>query len=96
MNRDAFVPALCLDVVMSKIPSWLVIVAALTAAVPAVAYDGRWLVVEDLATQSCYRMTELPDGKNWRQLGDFNTFRQAGMWIWQHRGGVCQTSPVFG
>lgn len=81
---------------MSKIPSWLVIAAALTAAVPAVAYDGRWLVVEDLTTQSCYRMTELPDGKNWRQLGDFNTFRQAGMWIWEHRGGVCQSSPVFG
>jgi hypothetical protein len=96
MSKDAFDPALCLDVGMRKIPTWFVIVAGLTAAGPAVAYDGRWLVVEDVATQTCYRMTELPDGKTWRQLGDFNTFRQAGMWIWEHRGGVCQSSPVFG
>ncbi len=96
MKRDAFIPVLCLDVAMRKIPSWLAIVAALTAADPAIAYDGRWLVVEDLSTQACYRMTEIPDGNHWRQLGDFNTFRQAGMWIWEHRGRVCQSSPVFG
>lgn len=80
---------------MGRIRSWLVVASVLTLAGPAVAYSGSWLVVEDRDTQTCYRMTDLPDGKSWQQLGVFNTFRQAGMWIWEHRGGVCQSSPVF-
>jgi len=80
---------------MHKIAALIVVGQVLTAGGVASAYGGRWLVVEDLTDQTCYRMTELPDGKNWRQLGDFNTFRQAGMWIWEHRGGLCHSSPVF-
>ena len=79
---------------MRKIATGLLVGVALTAA-SANAYSGHWLVVEALDTQTCYRMTELPGGTNWRQLGEFNTFRQAGMWIWEHRSGVCQKSPVF-
>jgi hypothetical protein len=89
------VTTFCLNGIMGKCRAGLVIALALTLAAPALAYSGRWLVVEDLQTQTCYRMTQLPDGKNWQQLGEFNTFRQAGMWIWEHRGGVCQLSPVF-
>jgi hypothetical protein len=95
MKPDALVPAFCLDVTMRKIPALLVIVAGLAAASSAVAYSGHWLVVEAVDSQTCYRMTELPEGQNWRQLGEFNTFRQAGQWIWEHRAGVCQNSPVF-
>ena len=79
---------------MRKIASSVVIIAALAG--PAAAYSGHWLVVEAVDSQTCYRMTELPDGTNWRQLGEFNTFRQAGQWIWEHRTGLCQNSPVFG
>jgi len=38
----------------------------------------------------------MPEGANWHRLGQFNTFREAGTWIWEHRGGACQKSPVFG
>lgn len=75
-------------------PPWFVIAATLMLAGPAAAYDGQWLVVENLDTQTCYRMTQMPDGKNWQQLGVFNTFRQAGMWTWEHRD-ICRHSPVF-
>lgn len=75
-------------------------ILALTAllailATRADAYDGAWLVVENLDTQTCYRMTALPDGKEWAKLGLFNTFREAGMWAWEHRD-ICKSSPVFG
>ena len=80
---------------MGKIAILILVAAALTASGTANAYSGRWLVVEDVSTQTCYRMTEMPEGANWRLLGGFNTFRQAGMWIWEHRNGVCQSSPVF-
>lgn len=83
---------------MSKTPSWPVIAAMLMLmlmlAGPAAAYDGQWLVVENCDTQTCYRMTQMPDGKNWQRLGVFNTFRQAGMWTWEHRD-ICRHSPVF-
>jgi hypothetical protein len=95
MRRDAVARAFCLNDVMAKIATLVLVGMTLTASGPADAYSGRWLVVEDISSQTCYRMTEMPDGANWRQLGDFNTFRQAGMWIWEHRGGVCQSSPVF-
>jgi len=95
MRKDAAVLGFCFDDGMRKIASWILVGMTLSASAPAVAYSGRWLVVEDLNTQTCYRMTEMPDGTNWRQLGDFNTFRQAGMWIWEHRDGICQNSPVF-
>ena len=87
------------NVAMRKIASSLVIFAALaglTITDRALAYDGHWLVVQAVDSQTCYRMTDLPDGNNWRQLGEFNTFRQAGQWIWEHRTGPCQNSPVFG
>jgi hypothetical protein len=68
-------------------------------ATGAEAYDGRWLVVENLDTQTCYRVMALPgalpEGKNWQRLGVFNTFREAAMWTWGHRGGVCKFSPLF-
>ena len=96
MRKDALARAFCLNVAMRKIATWLVAGVVLTATGSASAYSGSWLVVENLDTQTCYRMTDLPDGKNWQRLGEFNTFRQAGMWIWEHRSGVCQKSPVFG
>ena len=95
MKPDASGPAFCLDAAMGKIPASLVVLAGLVMAGSAAAYSGHWLVVEAVDTQTCYRMTEFPEGKNWRQLGEFNTFRQAGMWIWEHRDGLCQDSPVF-
>jgi hypothetical protein len=68
-------------------------------ATGAEAYDGRWLMVENLDTQTCYRVMALPGavpkGKNWLRLGVFNTFRAAAMWTWEHRGGVCKHSPLF-
>jgi hypothetical protein len=79
---------------MRKTTAWFVITTALMLAGPAAAYAGKWLVVEDVQTQTCYRMTQMPDGDNWRQLGIFNTFRQAGMWTWEHRD-ICLHSPVF-
>lgn len=81
---------------MRKMTSGLAIATALLAALPAQAYSGRWPVVVNLDTATCYRITAMPDGPNWRQLGIFNTFRQAGRWTWEHRGGVCRYSPVFG
>ena len=80
---------------MRRKGSAAVIAAMLLMALPAHAYSGRWLVVENLDTATCYRMTAMPDGPNWRRLGIFNTFRQAGRWTWEHRGGVCRYSPVF-
>jgi hypothetical protein len=80
---------------MRRKGSGLVIAAALLTALPAHAYSGRWLVVENVDTGTCYRMTAIPGGTNWRKLGIFNTFRQAGRWTWEHRGGVCRNSPVF-
>lgn len=98
MRGRASVPGFCLNVGMSKMPIWMVLAAALigagSAIAPAIAYEGRWLVVENLETRTCYRMTGLPDGKSWRRLGVFNTFREAGMWTWEHRG-ICRSSPVF-
>lgn len=69
---------------------------ALPAQAPAQAYGGRWLVVLNTDTATCYRMTAMPEGKNWQRLGIFNTFREAGMFTWEHRDGVCRNSPVFG
>ncbi|HVW72524.1 MAG TPA: hypothetical protein VHC39_02705 [Rhizomicrobium sp.] len=80
---------------MRKIWPEAVIVAALLLALPAKAYSGRWLVVVNRDTGACYRVTEMPAGKNWQRLGMFNTFRAAGLFTWEHRGGVCRDSPVF-
>ena len=80
---------------MRKIATLILVGVTLSASGAADAHSDRWLVVEDLNTQTCFRMTEMPDGANWRQLGDFDTFRQAGMWIWEHRSDTCQNSPVF-
>jgi hypothetical protein len=77
-------------------PRNILLLAALLAlsAGGARAYGGSWLVVEDSDSQTCYRMTALPDGKNWVELAELNTFRQAGMWTWEHRD-ICKSSPVF-
>jgi hypothetical protein len=88
-------PRICLNVGMRRKGSGLVIAAALLMVLPAHAYSGRWLVVENVDTGTCYRMTAMPGGANWRRLAVFNTFRQAGRWTWEHRGGVCRNSPVF-
>ena len=73
----------------------IALMMALLLATPANAYAGRWLVVVDRDTATCYRVTAMPQGGQWRRLGIFNTFRQAGMWTWEHRGGICRFSPVF-
>ena len=80
---------------MRNIWPGMVMIAALLLAPPAKAYSGSWLVVLNTDTGTCYRMTAAPAGKNWRQLGVFNTFREAGTFTWEHRGGVCRSSPVF-
>jgi hypothetical protein len=80
---------------MRKISAWLTLVVALVLTAGAArAYGGQWLVVEDLDTQTCYRVTQMPSGDNWLRLGAFNTFRQAGMWTWEHRA-TCRRSPIF-
>jgi hypothetical protein len=60
----------------------------------ATANSIAWHVVENLSTRTCYRVTELPTGEDWRDLGSFNTFRQAGTFLWRNRS-ICQRSPIF-
>lgn len=80
---------------MRKIRPGQMMIAVLLLTLPAQAYGGRWLVVVNTDTGTCYRMTEMPAGKNWQRLGIFNTFREAGAFTWEHRGGMCRNSPVF-
>jgi hypothetical protein len=47
-----------------------------------------WHVVQPQNSAACYRVTVLPAGEGWRDLGTFNTFRQAGRWEWSHRA-IC-------
>lgn len=94
MRSNARTIGFCLNVAMRKTATGLVI--ALLLAAPASAYGGRWLVVENSDTQTCYRLIQMPDGGNWVRLGIFNTFREAGMWTWEHRTSLCRHSPVFG
>jgi hypothetical protein len=96
MRERARTAAFCLNVGMSKMGASLVIVLLALAAPAGAADSASWLVVENLDTQTCYRMTDMPAGANWRRLGQFNTFREAGTWIWEHRGSLCPKSPVFG
>ena len=60
----------------------------------AVAYAGRWHVVENLGTRACYRVHSMSPKKGWRDFGAFNTFRMAGAWIWRHRD-ICRSSPAL-
>jgi hypothetical protein len=90
------VPRFCLNVGMSKMAASLVIVPLALAAPASAAGAASWLVVENLDTQTCYRMTDMPSGANWRRLAQLNTFRAAGTWIWEHRGSQCPKSPIFG
>jgi hypothetical protein len=71
-----------------------IILAASLAALPALAYSGKWHVVENLRSQTCYRVTRFTPTKGWHDFGRFNTFRQAGFFIWSHRS-ICRYSPVF-
>ncbi len=72
-----------------------IILAAGLAASSALAYSGSWHVVENLDSQTCYRVTHFAPTKGWRDFGRFNTFREAGFFIWSHRS-ICRYSPVFG
>ena len=69
-----------------------VLLLALTA--PVFAYGGNWHVVENLKTQTCYRVHNMAPREGWRDFGAFNTFRMAGAWIWRHRAN-CRSSPAF-
>ena len=57
-------------------------------------FGGNWHVVENLATQTCYRVTSFTPVPGWRDFGIFNSFRTAGRFVWSHRD-VCKASPVF-
>jgi len=96
MRNDAGPPGMWLTVNMRRIGSIFALMIALSITAPAHAYSGRWLVVENRDTGVCYRLTQMPDGPNWVQLGIFNTFRDAGRWTWEHRGAPCRASPVYG
>jgi hypothetical protein len=69
------------------------VAAAFLALAPAAGADTLffplWHVVQPQDSNACYRVTVLPAGDSWRDLGTFNTFRQAGMWEWGHRA-VCR------
>ena len=79
----------------SHIGVTLVALAFVFWSAPAAnAFDQRWYVTEDLNTHTCYRVTSPSDENNWRTLGVFNTFREAGMWAWGHRN-ICERSPIF-
>ena len=60
----------------------------------ATANSIAWHVVENLSTRTCYRVTELPIGDDWRDLGTFNTFREAGAFECRNRA-ICQRSAIF-
>ena len=62
---------------------------------PSFAYDGRWYVNQDPATQTCYRETTPTDQKDWRTLADFDTFREAGTWIWMHSDSCAHSAAFF-
>ena len=57
-------------------------------------FGGSWHVVENLRTGTCYRVTDFEPMRGWRDLGEFNTFRTAGRFVWSHRS-ICRSSPVF-
>ena len=57
-------------------------------------FGGRWHVVENLRSQTCYRVTDFRPMPGWRDFGPFNSFRSAGRFVWSHRD-VCKSSPVF-
>jgi hypothetical protein len=70
------------------------VAASLLALAPAAGaaplFFPRWHVVQPQDSNTCYRMTVLPAGEGWRDLGTFDTFRQAGLWEWGHRD-ACRT-----
>lgn len=57
-------------------------------------FGGTWHVVENLRSQTCYRVADFRPMPGWRDFGRFNTFRTAGRFIWSHRD-ICRASPVF-
>ncbi len=60
-----------------KLPGIAAIVfAAGLAASPVLANSGSWHVVENLDSQSCYRITHVTPTKGGRDFGRFNTFRE--------------------
>lgn len=77
---------------MKPILSAILVMLALSG--PASAYAGPWHVVENLSTQTCYRVHATAPREGWRDFGMFSTFRRAGTWIWRHRA-ICRASPVF-
>ena len=80
-------------------PQILAAVACLTLSATSFAnvtgfFGGTWHVVENLRTETCYRVTGFSPTPGWRDLGKFNTFRTAGRFVWSHRD-ICRSSPVF-
>ena len=80
-------------------PQILAAIACLTLSATSFAnvtgfFGGNWHVVENLRTETCYRVTEFNPMPGWRDLGRFNTFRTAGRFVWSHRD-RCKSSPVF-
>jgi hypothetical protein len=68
----------------------LISVALLASAAGAqTLFFPLWHVVQPRDGNACYRVTVLPGGEGWRDLGTFNTFRNAGRWEWGHRA-ICQ------
>lgn len=74
---------------------WLVAAAVWMGwATGATAYGGTWHVAENLRSKTCYRVHAISPRDGWKDQGEFNTFRMAGAWIWQHRD-LCRASSVF-
>lgn len=57
-------------------------------------FGGNWHVVENLRTETCYRVPKFRPMPGWRDLGRFNSFRTAGRFVWSNRD-RCKSSPVF-
>ena len=70
------------------------LILSASALSPSFAYGGSWHVVENVSTQSCFRVPYFAPARGWRDFGRFNTFRMAGAWVWRHRD-ICLYSPVF-
>jgi hypothetical protein len=58
------------------------------------AATAGWFVVEDMSNHSCERTTTRPPESPGLKVYEFDTFRQAGMWIWEHHS-KCQESSAL-
>ena len=81
-------------------PQILAAIACLTLSATSFAnvtgfFGGKWHVVENMRTQTCYRVSDFSPMPGWRDLGRFDSFRSAGRFVWSHRASTCRSSPVF-